>query len=82
MSRWLPTLLGYLLPFWIGMAGLLAIELMNVVRISSLFVIQRHWPDSFHLWHTTIWEAVFVLLAVLLWALWAARVVRPPGEGR
>ncbi len=62
--------------------GLVVIEVLNVVRIVSLFAVQRYAADAFHVVHTTVWEAVFVLAAVLMWSVWAARVADPaPARG-
>ena len=71
-SSWRAKLLGLAV-------GLLVIEILNVVRIVSLFVIQRYAPDYFHVAHTAIWEVVFVLAAVTMWSVWAVRV---QGEGK
>ena len=56
--------------------GLALIEGLNIVRLTSLFAIQRHRPDWFHAAHTKVWETVFVLFSVGLWALWAMRTQR------
>jgi len=68
-STWRAKLVGLV-------GGLALIELLNIVRIASLFVIQRHRPEWFHAAHTKVWETIFVLFSVTLWALWAMRSQR------
>ncbi len=58
--------------------GLLALLLLNFVRIASLFSIGRHAPDFFDVMHGTVWQAGFVLVAGILWSVWARRVVPEP----
>ncbi len=57
--------------------GIGLLELLNLLRIVTLFVIGVHYHDYFHLFHTKVWEGLFVLLSLFLWSLWASRVVRP-----
>jgi exosortase H (IPTLxxWG-CTERM-specific) len=61
----------------LGMAlGFAAIQLVNLVRVVSLFWIGAHRPDLFSASHTVIWQSVVVLCGVLLFLLWAAREQR------
>ncbi|HEY6928962.1 MAG TPA: exosortase H [Thermoanaerobaculia bacterium] len=55
------------------LAGFAAIEILNLVRVISLFWIGRHHPSLFSSAHTVIWQSVIVLFGVLLFLLWAAR---------
>ena len=55
------------------LAGFAAIEILNLVRVVSLFWIGRHHPLLFSSAHTVIWQSVVVLFGVLLFLLWAAR---------
>ena len=51
--------------------GTFVLMALNVVRIVSLFFIQRHVPSIFELMHVEVWQALFIFLAVLFWAIWA-----------
>jgi exosortase H (IPTLxxWG-CTERM-specific) len=51
--------------------GVAAVQLLNLVRIVSLFCIGVHSPSVFELMHIHVWQAAFILVAVLLWAIWA-----------
>jgi exosortase H (IPTLxxWG-CTERM-specific) len=73
-ATWRSRLLG-------AAAGLAAIQVINLVRVVSLFWIGRHYPGFFHSSHTVVWQSVVVLFGVLLFFLWAARQPRPaPAE--
>ena len=44
--------------------------LLNLVRIISLFLTGVYYPDLSDVMHTEVWQVVFILAAVLLWAAW------------
>ncbi len=37
---------------------------VNILRIVSLFLIQRYYPGSFEIIHGLVWQAVFIALAI------------------
>jgi exosortase/archaeosortase family protein len=49
---------------------------INLVRIISLFLCAVHWKSAFNIMHLDVWQAVFIFLAILFWALWAAWAVK------
>ncbi len=51
--------------------GFLAIQLLNFVRVVTLFWIGRHRPALFSSSHTVIWQSVVVLFGVVLFLFWA-----------
>lgn len=62
----------------IGTAGgVLAIQIVNLGRVVSLYWIGRHRPALFQSSHTVIWQSLVVLFGVVLFFLWAARQPRP-----
>ena len=66
---WLAKLPGILL-------GTLALMVINLFRIVSLFYVKIHFPAAFEVMHVEVWQAVFIFLAVFLWALWAVWALR------
>ena len=54
--------------------GLLAIQIINMVRIVSLFFIGIYLPDLFNDAHIFVWQSLVILAGVALWVLWANRV--------
>jgi exosortase H (IPTLxxWG-CTERM-specific) len=73
-APWRSRLLG-------AVAGLLAIQLINLVRVVSLFWIGRHHPALFQSSHTVIWQSAVVLFGVVFFFIWAARQPRPAQAG-
>jgi len=63
----------------IGLAlGFAAIQLINLVRVVSLFWIGAHRPALFSASHTVLWQSAVVLCGVLLFLLWASKEQRRP----
>jgi exosortase H (IPTLxxWG-CTERM-specific) len=59
--------------FFLGFA---AIELVNLVRVVSLFWIGAHRPRWFGSAHTLVWQSLVVLAGVGLFVLWASIVTQ------
>lgn len=51
-------------------AGTLLLAALNFVRVVSLFLIGVYFPRAFTAAHLEVWQAVFILFAVVLWILW------------
>lgn len=60
-----------------GLVGTLALMVLNFVRIVSLFLVGVYFPKLFDVAHVEVWQAAFILLALLFWSVWALRVSRP-----
>jgi exosortase H (IPTLxxWG-CTERM-specific) len=73
-ATWKSRLLG------VGL-GFVAIQLVNLVRVVSLFLTGVYLPKLFDSSHTVIWQTLVILSGVLLWILWANRfaVTSPAG---
>ena len=56
--------------------GFLAIQLVNLVRVVTLFWVGAHRPSFFSASHTVLWQSIVVLCGVLLFLLWASRQER------
>ena len=57
-------------------AGFAAIQVINLVRVVSLFWIGAHRPALFTSSHTVLWQSIVVLCGVLLFLAWASREQR------
>lgn len=58
------------------LAGVVILQLLNVLRIISLFFIGVYQPSVFNTVHMEIWPTAFMLAAVILfvyWRDWASR---------
>lgn len=53
------------------LAGTLVLAVINLIRIVSLFYIGIHWNRYFETMHEDVWQAAFILLALLFWVIWA-----------
>ncbi len=55
----------------VGMAvGIVALQLLNLVRIVTLYIIGMHFNSLFESMHLEIWPAVFILVAIALFVGW------------
>ena len=50
--------------------GTALLMLINVVRLVSLYYIGVYFPGAFQVVHVDVWQAAFILITVLLWAVW------------
>ena len=71
-ARWSAKLIGVA-------GGLLAIQLINLVRIVSLFYIGVFLPEHFDDAHIFIWQSLVILAGVSLWIAWAHKFALPGG---
>ena len=55
-----------------AVAGTVLLMLLNLFRIITLFLCAVHWKKAFDIMHLDVWQTLFIVLAILLWAIWAA----------
>jgi exosortase H (IPTLxxWG-CTERM-specific) len=60
--------------------GILAIQVVNLIRVVALFLTGAYFPKLFDTSHTVIWQTVVILFGVLLWIFWANRFAAPRDE--
>lgn len=58
------------------LVGTLTILLLNLVRVTSLFLIGIHFRSIFDMMHYDVWQAAFIVLAILFWAIWVQWATR------
>lgn len=54
--------------------GALAVQLLNEVRIVTLYLLGAHQPKLFQLFHTAVWQIVIIVAAIGFFLAWSARV--------
>jgi len=54
--------------------GLLLV--LNVVRIITLWFTGIYFQSFFELMHLDVWQAAFIVMALLFWMIWATRLAR------
>jgi exosortase H (IPTLxxWG-CTERM-specific) len=57
--------------------GAAILAVVNLVRIVSLFLVGVYFFKAFEWMHVEVWQAIFILLAVVLWALWIQWAMKP-----
>ena len=54
--------------------GLVVLTCANLVRIMSLFWIGATFPQYLDVAHLLVWQAIIILLAIVLWLFWVERI--------
>ena len=72
-STWRSRLLGAAL-------GIVTIQIVNIVRVSALFLIGLFFHEIFHDTHVYVAQALVVCVAVALWLFWATRYADAPAH--
>jgi exosortase H (IPTLxxWG-CTERM-specific) len=60
-------------------AGFLAIQVVNVLRVISLFYLGQWNMDVFNFAHTYLWQALIMLDVLAVWLIWM-RALAPKSE--
>lgn len=61
----------------LGLAlGVILIQVLNLVRVVSLFWLGVHRPSVFELFHAAIWQSGLILVAVAFFVVWSRRIAR------
>jgi exosortase/archaeosortase family protein len=56
---------------WAGMlGGIVILQLLNLIRIVTLFLIGSHLPAFFPSAHLEIWPALFIIVAIICFVGW------------
>ncbi len=61
---------------WAALAGTFVLMVLNLIRVVSLFLVRVYFPDAFETVHLDVWQALFIFLAIVFWAMWASRMSR------
>jgi exosortase H (IPTLxxWG-CTERM-specific) len=55
-----------------------AIELLNLVRLSSLFWLGEHYRRIFDFFHVAVWQSLIILAAISIFILWSWKFAEKP----
>ena len=72
-------LVGLRRKLWGLAAGVTGLLVLNQLRIVSLYFVGVHWPRLFEMMHVEVWQVVFILLSIVLWAFWIQWALRRAG---
>lgn len=68
------------------LAGLLvtsgAIQILNLVRVSSLVWLGEHHRDVFDVVHVAVWQTIVILAAVSMFVFWSLKFAERPLKAR
>lgn len=56
------------------LGGLIAIQVINIVRIASLVWLGSAYPKVFQMFHVGVWQALIILISVLIFLVWSTRI--------
>lgn len=60
----------------IGLAlGAIAVQILNEIRIVTLYLLGAYHPRVFDMFHTAVWQIVIIAAAILFFLAWSSRVV-------
>jgi exosortase H (IPTLxxWG-CTERM-specific) len=54
--------------------GIIAIQLLNLVRVTSLFWLGETYPKVFDMVHTAVWQSAIILVSLAFFVVWSVRV--------
>ncbi|MEA2329078.1 MAG: hypothetical protein QOE68_4037 [Thermoanaerobaculia bacterium] len=59
-------------------AASVAIQIMNLVRLSSLFWLGEHYRRIFDFFHVAVWQSLVILAAISIFVLWSWKFAEKP----
>ncbi|HET7706851.1 MAG TPA: exosortase H [Thermoanaerobaculia bacterium] len=60
------------------LAASVAIQLINVVRLSSLFWLGTYQRRIFEIFHVAVWQSLIILAAISMFVLWSLKFAEKP----
>ena len=70
-STWKSKLIGII-------GGAIVLFIVNIIRIVTMFYIGMYFPSLFDMVHVYAWQALFILLTLAVWLLWAVKISKAP----
>jgi exosortase/archaeosortase family protein len=59
-----------------------AIQILNLVRVTSLVWLGEHHHDTFEVVHVAVWQSAVILAAVAMFVYWSVRFAEKPLQAR
>lgn len=57
--------------------GSFAVQILNFVRIVSLYLLGRYFPNVFQIFHTGVWQILIILAGVAIFLAWSLKFAQP-----
>lgn len=58
--------------------AIVAIEFVNLLRLSSLFWLGEHYRRIFDFFHVAVWQSLVILAAISIFVLWSWKFAEKP----
>jgi exosortase H (IPTLxxWG-CTERM-specific) len=58
--------------------AIVAIEVINLLRLSSLFWLGEHYRRIFDFFHVAVWQSLVILAAISIFVLWSWKFAEKP----
>ncbi|MFH0924014.1 MAG: exosortase H [bacterium] len=55
--------------------GIPVLNLINIFRMVFMFYVGQYLPNYISLFHTYLWQGMFIILVLLLWLFWVEKIV-------
>jgi len=59
-------------------AACVAVQLLNVVRLSSLVWLGEHHRSAFDVFHVAVWQSLIILAAISMFVFWSLKFAKKP----
>lgn len=59
------------------LTGVVVVQVLNQVRIISLYLLGAYQPRLFDVFHTAVWQIVVIGAAMVVFVVWSTRVAPP-----
>lgn len=56
--------------------GILGVQVVNIIRIVTLYLIGMNYPALFERFHYYVWQTAVIVLSMAIWIFWAEFLVR------
>lgn len=54
--------------------GAIAVQVLNMIRIVTLYLLGAYYPRLFDAFHTAVWQIIIILSAIVFFLIWSSRV--------
>lgn len=65
---------------WYIPLGLIVIYITNLIRISLLFYVSKHFSNYLYFTHKYFFTAIIYIVVFLMWYIWVSRLYKPNAE--
>jgi exosortase H (IPTLxxWG-CTERM-specific) len=62
--------------------GSVAIQILNLIRVSSLVWLGEHHREAFDVVHVAVWQTIVILAALTMFIWWSLRFAEKPVQAR